>query len=67
MPHHSAGSGDTVMGVGQKMITMLLGHAESGATEWYTRVQVEQTIAFVEARRVMLYGRRPARRPDDFR
>lgn len=47
---HSAGSSYAVMGVGQKMIAKLLGHADSGATERYTHVQVEQTKPLVEAR-----------------
>ncbi len=38
------------MGVGQKMIAKLLGHADSGATERYTHIQVEQTKPLVEAR-----------------
>jgi integrase len=47
---HSTGSSYAVMGVGQKMIAKLLGHANTGATERYTHVQVEQTKPLVEAR-----------------
>jgi site-specific recombinase XerD len=38
------------MGVGQKMIAKLLGHSDTGATEWCTHVQVEQTKPLVETR-----------------
>ena len=47
---HSAGSSYAVMGVGQKMIAKLLGHSDTGATERYTHIQVEQTAPMVEAR-----------------
>jgi len=47
---HTSGSSYAVMGVGQKMIAKLLGHTDTGATERYTHVQVEQTKPLVEAR-----------------
>jgi hypothetical protein len=47
---HSAGSSYAVMGVGQKMIAKLLGHADTGATERYTHLQAEQTAPLVAAR-----------------
>ena len=47
---HSAGSSYAVMGVGQKMIAKLLGHADTGATERYTHVQVDATKPLVEER-----------------
>ena len=46
------------MGVGQKMIAKLLGHADTGATERYTHVQIEATKPLVEARWERLVGTR---------
>jgi integrase len=47
---HSAGSSSAVIGVGQKMIAKLLGHSDTGATERYPHVQIEQTKPLVETR-----------------
>lgn len=47
---HTSGSSYAVLGAGQKMIAMLLGHADMQSTERYTHVQVDATRAIVEAR-----------------
>jgi integrase len=47
---HTSGSSYAVMGVGQKMIAQLLGHADVGTTQRYTHIQVNETEPLVEAR-----------------
>ena len=47
---HTSGSSYAVMGVGQKMIAQLLGHADVGTTQRYTHIQVNETQPLVEAR-----------------
>ncbi|MEK6608075.1 MAG: tyrosine-type recombinase/integrase [Myxococcota bacterium] len=47
---HTSGSSYAMMGVGQKVIARLLGHADTAATERYTHVADGATKALVEAR-----------------
>jgi integrase len=54
---HTAGSSYAVMGAGQKVIASLLGHADTAATERYTRVGGGATAVLVEARWARLRDR----------
>ncbi|MBI5487422.1 MAG: site-specific integrase [Deltaproteobacteria bacterium] len=47
---HTSGSSYAMMGVGQKVIAGLLGHADTAATEMYTHVAPGVTAALVEER-----------------
>ena len=45
-----------MMGVGQKVIARLIGHADTGATERYTHVAADATKTLVDARWARLVG-----------
>jgi integrase len=47
---HTSGSSYAVMGASQKAIATMLGHADTGATERYTHMQVGSTAPLVEER-----------------
>ena len=47
---HTSGSSYAVMGASQKAIAVMLGHADTKATERYTHLQVGATAPLVEAR-----------------
>ncbi len=47
---HTSGSSYAVMGASQKAIAVMLGHADTSATERYTHLQVGATAPLVEAR-----------------
>ncbi len=47
---HTTGSSYAFDGANQKMIATLLGHANTGSTERYVHMQVDQTQPLVEAR-----------------
>jgi integrase len=47
---HTSGSSYAVMGASQKAIAVMLGHADTSATERYTHLQVGETAPLVEAR-----------------
>ncbi len=54
---HTSGSSYAMMGVGQKVIARLLGHADTAATEIYTHVAPDAMAGLVEARWARLVGR----------
>ncbi|WP_243336973.1 tyrosine-type recombinase/integrase [Anaeromyxobacter soli] len=53
---HTSGSSYAVLGASQKAIALMLGHADTKATERYTHMQVEATVPLVEHRWALLTG-----------
>lgn len=51
---HTTASSHAHAGASQMMIALLVGHAETSATERYTRIQTEATKSWVQARCVRL-------------
>jgi integrase len=53
---HTSGSSYSVLGASQKAIAVMLGHANTKATERYAHLQVDATAPLVEARWAKLTG-----------